>query len=203
MKIQEIIGTLIEQSPRLGMFSMPELLHFIRSRDFNGIAAAIQSDREFYLAIVGSELEGAILVDDKGTLYGDKAMMLLDDCEVFELYEVSRDLVEAAAMGCRILDKDRIHKSDMDRIPEIGIKSQGLGVLSITILRNGVPENGLRVSIRSGTQMIGNDITTQDGTVGFRIPYGRYDCIIQDRAMRIYATPFTFDTAHPRITLQI
>ena len=106
-------------------------------------------------------------------------------------------------MGCRILEKGHIRKSSMDMIPEIGRKSDGLGVLSVAVQRNGEPQNGVRVTIRKEGQMISNDITTQNGTVGFKLLYGKYDCIVQDRAMMISTFHIIFDVGHSRITLEI
>jgi hypothetical protein len=203
MKIQELIGTLLAGSTRLGTYTLPELIKFVQLKNINGIAVATGGDREFDLAIVNGEPEGAILIDEKGTLYGDKAIMLLSGTEKFELHEVKQDLVEAVAMGCHILEKGHICKSSMDIIPEIGRKSDGLGVLSIAVQRNGEPQNGVRVSIRKDMQMICNDITTQNGTVGFKLLYGKYDCIVQDRAMMISTFHIIFDVGHSRITLEI
>jgi hypothetical protein len=203
MKIQELIGTLLAGSTRLGTYTLPELIKYVQSKNINGIAVATGGDREFDLAIVNGEPEGAILIDEKGTLYGDKAIMLLSGTEKFELHEVKQDLVEAVAMGCHILEKGHICKSSMDIIPEIGKKSDGLGVLSIAVQRNGEPQNGVRVSIRKDMQMICNDITTQNGTVGFKLLYGKYDCIVQDRAMMISTFHIIFDVGHSRITLEI
>jgi hypothetical protein len=203
MKIQELIGTLLAGSTRLGTYMLPELITFAQSKNISGIAVAVSSDREFDLAILGGEPEGAILIDEKGTLYGDKAVMLLSGTEEFEFFEVKRDLVEAVAMGCHILEKGHIRKSGMDIIPEIGRKSEGLGVLSIAVQRNGEPQNGVRVSIRKDMQMICNDITTQNGTVGFKLLYGKYDCIVQDRAMMISTFHIIFDVGHTKITLEI
>ena len=203
MKIQELIGTLLAGSTRLGSFTLPELVKFTQSKSVNGIAVAVSGDREFDLAILDGEPEGAILIEEKGTLYGDKAVMLLSGNEKFELYDVKRDLVEAVAMGCHILEKGHICKSSMDIIPEIGRKSDGLGVLSIAVQRNGEALNGIRVSIRKDGVMICNDITTQNGTVGFKLLYGKYDCIVQDRAMMISTFHIIFDVGHSRITLEI
>src|SRR5512136_388101 len=167
MKIQEIIGTLIAGSTRLGTYTLPELMKFAPSGNIIGIAVAVSGDREFDLAILDGEPEGAILIEQKGTLYGDKAIMLLSGIEKFELYDVKRDLVEAVVIGCRILEKGHVRKSGMDIIPEIGKKNDGLGVVTIVVQRNGEPQNGVRVSMRRDGQMICNDITTQNGTVGF------------------------------------
>jgi hypothetical protein len=203
MKIQELIGTLLAGSTRLGTYTLPELIQYVQSKNINGIAVAVSGDRKFELAILDGEPEGAILIEEKGTLYGDKAVMLLSGTEKFDLYEVKRTSVEAVVMGCRILEKGHIRKSGMDIIPEIGKKSDGLGVLSIAVQRNGEPQNGVRVSIRKDMQMFGNDITTQNGTVGFKLLYGKYDCVVQDRAMMISTFHIIFDMGHMRITLEI
>jgi hypothetical protein len=202
MKIQELIGTILASSTRLGTFTLSELIRFTQSKSTNGIAVAVRENREFDLAILEGEPEGAILLDEKGTLYGDKAVMLLTGTEKFELYEVKQDLVDAVVMGCRILEKGHIRKSSMDMIPEIGRKSDGLGVLSVAVQRNGEPQNGVRVSIRKEGQMITNDITT-NGSVDFKLLYGKYDCIVQDRAMMISTFHIIFDIGHSRITLEI
>jgi hypothetical protein len=202
MKIQELIGTILAGSTRLGTFTLSELIRFTQSKSTNGIAVAVRENREFDLAILDGEPEGAILLDEKGTLYGDKAVMLLTGTEMFELYDVKRDLVEAVVMGCRILEKGHIRKSSMDMIPEIGKKSDGLGVLSVAVQRNGEPQNGVRVTIRKEGQMITNDITT-NGTVDFKLLYGKYDCVVQDRAMMISTFHIIFDIGHSRITLEI
>jgi len=203
MKIQELIGTILAGSTRLGAFTLSELLRFTQTKNMNGIAVSTFGDREFDLAILDGEPEGAILIDEKGILYGDKAVMLLTGTEKFELYDVKPDLVEAVVMGCRILEKGHIRKSSMDMIPEIGRKSDGLGVLSVAVQRNGEPQNGVRVSIRKEGQMITNDITTQNGTVDFKLLYGKYDCIVQDRAMMLSTFHIIFDIGHSRITLEI
>lgn len=203
MKIQELIGTLLAGSTRLGTFTLPELVRYTQSKRINGIAVATRNDREFDLVILDGDPEGAILIEEKGILYGDKAVMLLSGTEKFELYDVKRDLVEAVAMGCRIMEKGHICKSSMDLIPEIGKKSDGLGVLSIAVQRNGEAQNGVRVSIRKDMQMICSDITTQNGSVNFKLLYGKYDCIVQDRAMMISTFHIIFDIGHSKITLEI
>lgn len=203
MKIQELIRTLLAGSTRLGTYTLSELIAFAQSKSINGIAIAVNGDREFDLALLDGEPEGAILIEEKGTLYGDKAVMLLFGTEKFELYDVKKDLVEAVAMGCHILEKGHICKSSKDIIPEIGKKSDGLGVVSIAVLHDDEPQNGVRVSIRKDMQMICSDVTTQNGTVSFKLLYGKYDCIVQDRAMMISTFHIIFDADHSRLTLQI
>ncbi len=203
MKIQDLIGTLLEGAGRTGTYTLPDLLRFARSKKTSGIAVAVDNGREFDLALLTGEPEGAIFIDDKGTLYGDKAVMLLTGRETFELYEVRTDLVEAVAVGCRIHEKNHLSKSMGEPLPEIGVKSAGLGVLSVTVNHGGEPQNGMRVSIRKSGQIIGSDVTTQNGAVSFRLLYGKYDCIVQDRAMMITTFHIIFDPTHSRITLEI
>ncbi len=202
MKIQEHIGTLLADSTRLGTYMLPELIRITQSRNINGIAVAVSGDREFDLAILDGEPEGAILIEDKGTLFGDKAVMLLSGNEKFELYDVKRDYVEAVVSGSRIMEKGHIRKSGMD-IPEIGRKSDGLGVLSITVKRDGEPQNGVRVSIKKDGQVICNDITTQNGGVSFRLLHGKYGCVVTDRSLMIYNFHIIFGAGRSRITLEI
>ncbi|MGB9177546.1 MAG: hypothetical protein WCB46_12545 [Methanoregula sp.] len=203
MKTKEFIVTLLAGSTRLGTYMLSDLITFAQSESINGIAVAVSGDREFYLALEGGEPEGAILIDEKGTLYGDKAVMLLSGAEKFKLYEVKPELVESMVMGSRILEKGHIRKNSMEIIPEIGKKSNGLGVLSVAVRRNGEPQNGVRISIRKDGQAVGDDITTQNGTVSFRLLYGIYDGIVQDRAMRISSFSVIFDAGHSRLTLEI
>jgi hypothetical protein len=203
MKTKEFIGTLLKGSTRLGTYTLSDLIAFTRSEGINGIAVSVSGDREFYLALEAGEPEGAILIDEKGTLYGDKAVMLLSGTEKFELYDVKPDLVDSMVMGCRILEKGHIRTNSMEIIPEIGKKSNGLGVLSVAVRRNGEPQNGVRVSIRKDGQMFSTDVTTQHGTVGFKIPFGTYDCIVQDRTTKINSSQIIFDPDHMQITVEI
>ena len=203
MKIQELIRTILADSPQLGMFSLSDLLRVTQSKGITGIAIAVDGDREFDLAFLGGEPEGAILVDEKGTLYGDKAVMLLSGRENFQLHEVKADLVDAVAVGCRILEKSHLRRKDTVPMPEIGRKSDGLGVFSITVTRNGEAQNGVQVSIRKDNQMICNDITTENGSVGFKLLHGKYDCIVRDRSLKITTFHVKFDGEHSRITLEI
>jgi len=203
MKIQELIGTILAGAREHGSFRLAELLTFASSKGMDGIAVAREGEREFDLAFIDGEPEGAILVDEKGILYGDKAVMLLSGNEVFRMYDVKRDLVEAVVMGCRILEKGHLRKTDMTVVPEIGRKSDGLGILTIVTARNNVPQNGIRVSIRKDGQMICSDVTTEDGSVGFRLLHDKYDCIIRDRAGAITTFHIKFDDAHSRVIREI
>ena len=114
------------------------------------------------------KLEGAIYIDDKGSLYSDKAVLMISGQEKFEFYNVKPDIVDAVVMGSRIFEKMHLKKSAPSLIPEIGKKSEGIGVLTVTITRDTVPQNGVSISIRRDGKILGSDITTGQGTARLR-----------------------------------
>ena len=88
-------------------------------------------------------------------------------------------------------------------VPEIGIKSVGIGVLTITIVREKIPQNGVWVSIRNDGQIVGSDTTTGTGSVGFRVMHGTYTCIVQDRSQMVTNFQIAFDELHTKFTLEL
>ncbi len=203
MKIQDLIENILKGSQYLGTFTLSELFGFAKAGSVNGLAVAKESGKEFYLAIVSGEPEGAIYIDEKGELYGDKAVMLITGHEKFVLVEVKPDIVDAVIMGCRIFEKTHLRKSINYVIPEIGRKSQGIGQLQLVIQRDQEPQNGVRVSIRKDGKIVGSDVTTEDGSVGFRVMYGDYDCIVQDRNQQITSFHIKFNETNPKIILEL
>jgi len=203
MKIQDLIENILKGSQYLGTFTLPELLSFTRAGKVNGIAVAKEAGKEFCLGIISGEPEGAIYIDEKGELYGDKAVMLITGHEKFVLCEVKPDIVEAVVMGCRIFEKTHLMTSINYVIPEIGRKSQGIGLLTLVVRREREPQNGVRVSIRKDGKVVGSDITTEDGSVGFRVMHGDYDCIVQDRNQQIISFHIKFSEANPKIILEL
>ena len=119
------------------------------------------------------------------------------------LVEVKPDIVDAVAMGCRIFEKTHLRKSINYVIPEIGRKSEGIGQLQLVIQREREPQNGVRVSIRKDGKIVGSDIATEDGSVGFRAMYGDYDCIVQDRNQQITSFHIKFNETNPKIILEL
>lgn len=203
MKIQDLIGNILKSSPELGTFTLPDLLKYARSGSISGIAAVNENEKQCFLAVIAGEPEGAIYIDEKGTLYGDKAVMLFTGPEMYVLYDVKPDVVEAVAMGCRIFEKSHLKPGQTYELPEIGKKSQGMGVLSLVVRQNTLPQNGVRVSIRRDGKIVGSDITTEDGSVGFKVLHGKYDCIVQDRNQRITTFHIRFDESHSQIPLDL
>jgi len=203
MKIQDMIDTILKGSSPLGTFLLPELIGFAEKGSINGIAAAKENEKLQYLAILAGEPEGAIFIDEKGTLYGDKAVMLFTDNESFILYDVNPDLVDAVVAGCRIFEKSHMKKRDSYELPEFGKKNAGLGVFTLTIRRDNEPQNGVRVSLRKDGKVVGSDVTTRDGSVGFKLVHGKYDVIVQDRNQQLTTFHVQFEDSSPQKVLQL
>jgi len=203
MKIQDMIDTILKESQSLGTFSLPELFRFAAKGNVNGIAVSRKDETQQYLAILAGEAEGAIFIDEKGTLYGDKAVMLITGVGSFTLYDVNPELVEAVVAGCRIFEKAHLKKADSYDIPEFGRKSAGIGVFTLVIQRNNEPQNGVRVSLRKEGKVVGSDVTTRDGSVGFKLVHGKYDVIVQDRNQNLTTFHVRFEESGPVKTLQL
>ena len=203
MKIDELLEKIQKGSKYLGTYDLLELMSYASARGINGIAIAKGDGRNLYLALIAGEAEGAIYIDEKGALFGDKAVLMIQQKEKFVLTENTPDVVEELVMGSRIFDKNRLKKSISYNIPEIGGPGGGIGVLSLTVKREGDPQNGVRVSIRKDGRILGSDITTNDGTVRFRIAFGVYDCIVQDKAQMVTKYRIEFDASHLSVPLSM
>lgn len=203
MNIHTLIDTILKSSQEVGTYPLPELISVAKSKGISGIAIAKDNEKELYLAFVAGEPEGAVYRDDKGVLFGDKAVLLINGSETFSLVKSSTEIIEALTMGSRIYDKNRLKKSVSYVVPEIGKSGGGMGVLSIRVSKNGAPLNGIRVSVRKGGKIVGSDVTTSNGDAGFRIAYGEYDCILQDRMQAVTKYHFTFDATHPSVQITL
>jgi hypothetical protein len=203
MKIQDLIENILKGSQYMGTFTLPELFKFIQAGSVSGIAESKEGEKDLFLAIINGEPEGAIFLDERGELYGDKAVMMVTGHEKFVLCEVKPDIVEAVVMGCRIFEKSHLRKSISYVLPEIGKKSQGMGVLRLVIQRDHELQNGIRVSIRRDGKIVGSDVTTEDGSVGFKVLHGDYDCIVQDRNQQITSFRIKFNETNPKIILEL
>ncbi len=203
MMIQDLIGVVIKNSKNLGMYRLPELLKFAAKNNVTGIAIAKGPDRELYFAFIDGEPEGAIYVDSKGTLYGDKAVMMITDRENFSLSEATDEIAHSIIIGCRIFEKSHLKKIVPSLIPEVGAKNVALGVLKIVVRRGDERPNGIRVSVRKDGKIVGSDITTEDGTVSFKLLHGTYDCVLQNRDQTFTTRRLTFDENHTTIPLDL
>jgi hypothetical protein len=162
--IHDLLENIVKGSKFIGIFTLHDLFEVTSSQRSNGIAVAKENEREYYLAFIDGEAEGAIYIDDKGSLYSDKAVLMISGHEKFEFYDVKPDIIDAVVMGSRIFEKMHLKKSLPSLIPEIGKKSEGLGVLTLTIQKDAIPQNGFTVSIRSEGKILGSDISTDEGT---------------------------------------
>ena len=106
-------------------------------------------------------------------------------------------------MGCRIFEKSHLRKSVPSLVPEVGRKNVALGVLTIIVRHGSEHPNGIRVSVRKDGKIVGSDVTTDDGTVSFKLLHGIYDCILQDRNQMVTTRRLTFDDSHTSITLDL
>jgi hypothetical protein len=203
MKIQDTIDKILKGSQPMGTFPLPELLRFATEYSVNGIAVYRENEKQQYLAILDGEAEGAIFIDDKGTLYGDKAVMLIKGGESFTLHDVNPELVDAVVSGCRIFEKSHLKKGKTDEIPEFGKKSDGLGVFTLTLQMNDEALNGVRVSIRKEGKVVGSDVTTEDGSVGFKLMHGKYDVIVHDRNHKLTTFHVLFEESSSHKFLQL
>jgi len=203
MNILTLVDTILKSSQEVGTYPLTELISVAKSKGISGIAVTKDSDKELYLAFINGEPEGAVYRDDKGVLFGDKAVLLIRGSETFIFSKNSPDIIDALTMGSRIYDKNRLKKSVSYVVPEIGKTGSGIGVLSIRVSKDGAPVNGIRVSVRKGGKVVGSDITTSNGDAGFRIAYGEYDCILQDRMQAVTKHHFTFDPTHSSIQITL
>ncbi|NLD57839.1 MAG: hypothetical protein GX651_06875 [Methanomicrobiales archaeon] len=203
MKIREMMKNLLADSPLAGTYPSEELVRFARSGGITGVAQFHDEEKDLFLAFVNGEPEGAIYVDEKGELYGDNAVMMVRGTESFALHEVPQDIVDAMVMGCRIFKKSRLETPAWSEVPEFGTKSAGLGNLTLVVQKEGRPENGVRVTLRKDGQIVGSDVTTGDGSAGFRLLFGSYDCVLQDRAGALVTRQVRFGTDNPKVVLEL
>jgi hypothetical protein len=203
MKITELIGNILKDAHDLGTYDLQSLLQVSSARRINGIAVARWDGQELYIAILSGEPEGAIYVDEKGVLFGDKAALMASGNESFALMEVGEDTVETLVMSSRIFDKNRLKKGISHAVHEIRLTGGGIGNLSITVSKDGVPQNGIRVSIRKEGKILASDTTAIGGTAGFRLEYGDYDCILQDKALLVTKYRIDFNESHQSMDLKI
>jgi hypothetical protein len=203
MDLQELLENILKGSKYLGTYSLAELLTLVASRHLNAIAVAKEGECRYYLAFLNGEPEGALYVDNEGALFGDKAVIHIRGGRNYVLCDVKADIIDALVMGCRIFEKEHIRKNIMYMVPEIGRKSQGIGVVNLTVRREKKPQNGVRVSIRKDGKIVGSDTTTGNGEVSFRVMHGDYTCLVQERSQTVTHFPIIFDESHPSHVLDL
>jgi len=202
-EITQIIDEVLSNSTYVASYPYHELLEYTGSHAVDGIGVNDENDRKFYLVFEGGSPEGVILSDSKGTLFGDKAAILLTGGESFELFTVSQPIVNALASRCRIFDRSHVNKKLDDDLPSFGGIHRSPGILCLTLAKEGVPQSGIRVSIKKGRQIIASDITTMDGRVCFKLLNGTYDCTAVDRAQGMYTFMVDFNDRYIESVIEI
>ena len=196
MDVQDLLENILKKSKDLGTFSLTEALAFAANGHLNVIAVAKEENRQYYLAFLNGEPEGALYVDAEGALFGDNAVVRIRAGRQYVLRDVKPEIIEALVMGCRIFEKVHIRKNITLSVPEIGKKSQGIGVVTLSVRKEKIPQNGVRVSIRKNGKIVGSDVTTGAGEVGFRVMHGDYTCLVQDQSQVVTHFTITFDESH-------
>jgi hypothetical protein len=182
MDINDLIGEILEQSTYAGRFTFHELVRYCRVHSLTGMGLSRQNAHTFLLVLLGGEPEGAVFIDEKGTLFGDKAVLRLEGGDEFELFRVAPVIVDALVSRCRVFEKSHLKKNGLFDIPTVGSEEkQRIGVLCLTVRGRQGPLVGVQVSIRKGKLVTTSDVTDSSGRVCFRLLNGRYMCVISDR----------------------
>ena len=182
MDINDLMGEILRHSTCEGRFTLDELLHYGTIHSPTGIGVAIEEKHTFFLVLSGGEPDGAMFVDEKGTLFGDPAVLHLSGREVFELFLVTPPIVDALVSRCRVFEKSHLKKNGRLDIPTVGTPNrQRVGVLCLTVRDNRAPLAGAHVAIRKGKVVMTGDVTDSEGRVCFRLLNGRYMCVVSDR----------------------
>jgi hypothetical protein len=203
MKIQEMIDAILADSRDAGTHPLPAIFRIAAEGRLFCLAVARGDGAIGCFAFIRGEPEGAIFSDENGELFGDKAVILITRMEKFGLYEVKPDIAEALVMGCRIFDKSRVKQGLTQAIPEIGIKSEGVGRLTVILTKEKNPQKGIRVSIRKDGKILGSDFTDDRGSAGFRLMHGDFECIVQDKSGQIRTFAVHFRESDQTILIEL
>ena len=189
------LNFIIENTSPLGTWDLSTLILEIKSRKITGIASA--SGHEGYrafLIFVNGEIEGGIYIDRSGVLYGDRSVLFLKNSQTFTFYPTEPEIANRFVTGCRIFDKSHLRVVASKPIPEITSVRKGIGNITIEIMKNGVHSPGLKVTIKSGGKIVGNDVTSQKGQVTFQLLYGSYTGVIHTDTKIIKTFPFRVES---------
>ncbi len=203
MDLAEALKFLADSAPSSGNYPLDQLIRDMRQSRGDGIGVSERDHQRFFLLFLGGEPKGAIFVDEKGVLYGDKAVLLLRGSEIFSLHDASSDAVARYISVSRIFDESHLQHLFTKKIPCIAKKPEALGVLSLRIVRDGTPQAGFHVSVRKNGVMVGNAVTLEDGIVSFRLFHGPYECALMDEHHQIRKAHIQFDQQDSHLTIEI
>ena len=203
MDLSNIIDEVLGNSAYIGDFNYRDLIRYAGSTSLNGIGVSDEKSQKFIIVFENGSPAGVILIEDKGALFGEKAAYHLQDSHNFELFSTDPAITSALASRCRVFDKVHLEKPLAEDLPTLGGIRHSPGVLCLVILRDGVEQSGMRVSIRKGRQVIGTDTTTDDGRACFKLLNGRYDCVIMDRSQEMYTFMVDFKDSYAESVIDI
>jgi hypothetical protein len=192
----DIVDDLIREVPPEGIYTYSDLLQTVREKKFHGVGLSETKGKKTYILFLEGEPEGAIVSDSKGELFGNKAIYLIRGEDRFTLFPLNPAMVERIVFGCRIYDKSHFTRSYSLGLPEIGKKAEGIGRLIIAVKNAAGPVADIPVKIRKNGQIVGNDVTNQNGIVSFRLLYGLYEVLIVRTEQDIDVYEFSFASEH-------
>lgn len=182
MDVTDLMAKIFEQSAYEGCFTLGEVVRSYSVHYLTGIGVSDEETHTFFLMFSRGEPDGAIFVDEKGTLFGDPAVLHMTDREEFVLFQVDPGIVEALVSRCRVFEKSHLKRNGCLEVPIVGIPvRQRVGFLCLTVCDGQVPLAGARISIRKGKYVITSDVADSEGKVCFRLLNGRYMCVVSDR----------------------
>lgn len=180
--VSDLLNEVIENSKYEGEFEFTEILNYTKTAGTSGIAVYENLRKNYILIFVKGEVNGAILIDEKGMLFGDKVLYLLEKSGHYNLYSTSDEISEAIAARCRIYEKSHLYSLLSCELPSIRARNKKImGKLTILIKSGDQYLQGMRVIIKRGKQVITADFTTTDGSVSFKLLNGNYECIVKNR----------------------
>jgi len=194
-KADEIIEDLVQNSDSMGNFSYSTLIEYVEKENFWGVATGSQRDRKYYILFCGGEPKGALVSDRNGTLAGDRAIFALRDTDDYELFPIDPPVVEQLVLGCRIFDTSHLKKNRSLDIPQLGKRSEGVGIFTMIVMKDGSPQQGLKIMIRKGGQIVGSDFTNNEGKVRFKLKTGRYEIVLTRKSGEISLYEVIFNSA--------
>jgi hypothetical protein len=186
MQIAEIFNKIITNSEYSGDYPFDDLIDHMRSQGLSGVGVAKVGPQHHILIFVRGEPEGAVLIEEKGMLFGDKAVFLLTHTDQYRLFAIDPEIGESLAARCKVYNRSHLKGKITEKIPVFGGSQKTLGKICVTIKKQEAVQNGMRVSLRKGRQIIASEITASDGRVCFKVLNGTYDCVVVDREQKMY-----------------
>lgn len=190
------LNFIIENTPPAGTWPLSELAREMKVQKSNGVASATGPEGyRAFIIYVNGEPEGGIYIDRSGVLYGDRSVLFLKNNQIFTFYPTEQEIANRFVTGCRIYDKSHLRIPGSNPIPEISSVRKGIGNIIIELVKEGSPVPGLRITVKSGGKIVGNDVTSSRGQTTFQLLYGTYTGVIHTDAAILRS--FSFQVQEP------